>query len=415
MTVITDKKKIEELLTRRVSEVVVDESLRKKLSSGRKLRVKLGVDPTAPDLHLGHTVPLKKLREFQELGHQIVLIIGDYTAKVGDPSGKSKTRPMLTDKEVKANAETYMAQAGKVLDLKKIEVRWNSEWFSKMDFNGLLALAAQFTVARMIERDDFDKRLKEGADIHMHELLYPMMQAYDSIMVEADIEIGGTDQRFNILAGRDLQRKMAKPEQDCVFLGPILVGTDGTKKMSKSLGNYIGISEAPEEMYGKTMSIPDAALWDYYALTTDVPADDIEKMKRDCAAGKMNPRDAKAALAKELVTMYHSAKAADAAEEHFRSVFQKKEVPDDVKTIKIKVSDTVGVTDSVEMTVEGPSINVLVDAKLVASNGEARRVIAEGGIRVDGVVVKDVAFKVRLSKKETLIQKGKRHFVKVKI
>lgn len=407
MAVFTDQKMIDELLSRRVAEVVIEESLRKKLSSGKRLRVKLGVDPTAPDLHLGHAVPLKKLREFQELGHQVVLIIGDYTAKVGDPSGKSKTRPMLTDQEVKANAETYMAQAGKILDLKKIEVRWNSEWFSKMDFNGLLALAAQFTVARMIERDDFDKRLKEGADIHMHELLYPMMQAYDSIMVEADIEIGGTDQKFNILAGRDLQRKMGKPEQDCMFLGPILVGTDGTKKMSKSLGNYIGISEAPEEMYGKIMSIPDAALWDYYALATDVPSDEIEKKRDACAKGKMNPRDAKAALAREIVAMYHSAKAADAAEEHFRSVFQKKEVPEDVTELEISVGEDVSVTATL-------LVEVLVQAKLAASKSEARRVIAEGGVRVDGEVVKDIRATIKPTKKKpVLIQKGKRHFVKV--
>lgn len=401
MAVDTDKKKIEQLLTRRVAEVVVDESLRKKLASGKKLRIKLGVDPTAPDLHLGHTVPIKKLKEFQDLGHQVVYIIGDYTAKIGDPSGKSKTRPMLTDDDVKKNAKTYLDQAGKILDIKKVEVRWNSEWFSKMDFNALLELAAQFTVARMIERDDFDKRLKEGSDIHMHELLYPMMQAYDSIMVEADVEIGGTDQRFNILAGRDLQRKMNKPLQDCMFLGPILVGTDGVKKMSKSLGNYIGISEAPEEMYGKAMSIPDAALWDYYALATDVEGDEIEKMKRECAKGAMNPRDAKARLAREIVAMYHSAAAATDAEEKFRSLFQKKEVPDDVPVLALPAGDRT-------------LADLLVETKLAPSKSEARRLITQGGVKVDGKVIEDPQAKLDISKGEMLIQKGKRHFVKVK-
>lgn len=401
MAVITDKKKIDELLSRRVAEVVVDEVLRKKLLSGRKLRVKLGVDPTAPDLHLGHTVPLKKLREFQDLGHQVVLIIGDYTARVGDPSGKSKTRPMLTEEEVKANAETYLAQAGKVIDVKKAEIRWNGEWFSKMDFNGVLALAAQFTVARMIERDDFEKRLSAGADIHMHELLYPMMQAYDSIVVEADVEIGGTDQKFNILAGRDLQRKMGKPEQDCLFLGPTLVGTDGTKKMSKSLGNYIGISEKPEEMFGKAMSIPDAVLWDYFKLVTDLPTDEIEDLKRACAKGEMNPRDAKAKLAREIVTMYHSAKDAVAADEHFRSLFQKKEVPDDVAVITVPGG-------------ERQLAELLVEIKLAASKSEARRLISQGGVKLAGKVIEDPAANVTVGAKEQLIQKGKRHFVKVR-
>ncbi|HSD12383.1 MAG TPA: tyrosine--tRNA ligase, partial [Patescibacteria group bacterium] len=321
MTVSTDKKKIDQLLTRRVAEVVVASSLREKLASGRKLRVKLGVDPTAPDLHLGHTVPLKKLREFQEMGHQVVFIIGDYTSKIGDPTGKSKTRPMLTDEQVKANAKTYLDQVGKILDLKKTEVRWNSEWFTKMDFNDVVTLAAKFTVARMIERDDFANRLKEGSEVHMHELMYPMMQEYDSIMVEADIEIGSTDQKFNILAGRDLQRKMGRPEQDCMFLGPILVGTDGVEKMSKSLGNYIGVSDAPEQMFGKIMSIPDAALWDYWTLATDASSDEIAEMREACEKKKMNPRDAKVSLAKAIITMYHSAKDADAAEEHFTKVF----------------------------------------------------------------------------------------------
>lgn len=398
MAVITDKKKIDQLLSRRVAEAVVLDSLRKKLESGKKLRVKLGVDPTAPDLHLGHTVPLKKLREFQDLGHQVVLIIGDYTARVGDPTGKSKTRPMLSEDDVKKNAETYLAQAGKVLDIDKVEIRWNGEWFSKMDFNDLLKLAAQFTVARMIERDDFANRLDAGTDIHMHELLYPMMQAHDSIMVEADVEIGGTDQRFNILAGRDLQRKMGKPEQDCLFLGPILVGTDGAKKMSKSLGNYVGVAEAPNEMFGKVMSIPDSALWDWFALATDVAEEEIAMLRAACEGKTMNPRDAKVRLAKEIIGMYHSAKDADAAEEHFNATFRDKQVPDDVPTVAVDARTLV---------------EILVETGLCASKSDARRQIEQGGVKVAGETVKDLAAAVGVTAEPTLIQKGKRHFVNV--
>jgi tyrosyl-tRNA synthetase len=403
MKVSTDKKRIDEILSRRVMEVVVDGSLRKKLASGKKLRVKLGVDPTAPDLHLGHTVPIKKLKEFQDLGHQVVFIIGDYTSKIGDPTGRSKTRPMLTDAQVEENAATYLAQVGKILDLSKTEVRRNSEWFAAMDFNDVVRLAAQFTVARMIERDDFANRLKEGSEVHMHELLYPMMQAHDSVMVEADVEIGGTDQKFNILAGRDLQRKKGLPEQDCLFLGPILVGTDGVQKMSKSLGNYVGITDPPEEMFGKIMSVPDAAMWDYWTLATDAPLERIEKMRASCGKGEMNPRDAKAALAKELIAFYHSPGDADRAESHFVSVFKKKETPDDVEVVAVKGGLR-------------PIVELLIETGLIASNSksEARRVIEQGGVKVEGVVVSDPAAAFDVGKDTLLIQKGKRLFVRVK-
>ncbi len=398
MAVSTDKEKIAHLLTRNVEREAGD--LKKHLEIGKKLRVKFGADPTAPDLHLGHTVPLRKLREFQDLGHQVVFIIGDYTAKVGDPSGKSKTRPMLSDAEVKKNAKTYLAQVGRVLNLKKTEVRWNSEWFAKMRFNDILQLCGQFTVARMIEREDFRNRLKEGTDVHMHELLYPMMQAYDSIMIDADVEIGGTDQMFNILAGRDLQRKMGKREQDCLFMGPILVGTDGAKKMSKSLGNYVGIADAPDDMFGKIMSIPDTALREWFMLTTDLTTSDVEDLTAAFATGKMNPRDAKIRLAKEIIAMYHSRKAADAAEAQFKKVFQKKEVPDEIVQMLVA-------------TGTHALLDLLVETKLAASKGEARRVVAEGGVRVAGAVVKDIAAKVTIGKNATLIQKGKRYFVNV--
>jgi tyrosyl-tRNA synthetase len=400
MAVSTDKEKIEHLLKRRVVDCMVEESLRKKLLSGKKLRVKFGADPTKPDLHIGHAVPLKKLKEFQDLGHQVVFIVGDYTALVGDPSGKSKTRPMLSEHEVKENAKTYIEQVGRILDLKKLEIRPNSEWFSKMGFNDVIKLAAQFTVARTMERDDFNKRYKEGTDIHLHELLYPAMQAYDSIMVEADVEIGSSDQRFNILAGRDLQRKMGKPEQDCLFLGPILVGMDGAAKMSKSLGNYIGISEAPEEMLGKTMSIPDSVIWDWFNLVTDLPEEEIAGMRSDCEKGQMNPRDAKMRLAKEIVSQYHPAGAADRAEEHFNNLFRKKEVPDEIPEVRL----TAG---------ERTLVELLVEAKLTPSKGEARRLVEQGGIKVGGEVVCDISAKFAPTADGTLIQKGKRHFVKI--
>jgi tyrosyl-tRNA synthetase len=398
MAVSTEQQKIDHLLSRNVQREAGE--LRKHLESGKILRVKFGADPTAPDLHLGHTVPLRKLREFQDLGHKVVFIIGDYTAKVGDPSGKSKTRPMLTDEDVKKNAETYLAQAGKILDLSKTEIRWNGEWFSKMGFDEILKLAAQFTVARMIEREDFATRLAAQTDIHMHELLYPMMQAYDSVVIEADVEIGGTDQMFNILAGRDLQRKLGKKEQDCLFLGPILVGTDGVKKMSKSLGNYVGVSEAPEEMFGKIMSIPDAAMWDWFSLTTNCPQGEIDAMREACGRGEMNPRDAKVKLAKAVITEYHSADDAEAAEEHFKNVFQKKEVPDDIVEMKIARG-------------EQPLVEALVEIKLCSSKSDARRQIEQGGVKVNGEIIKDVDAQITIDIEPVLIQKGKRHFVNV--
>lgn len=401
MKVSTDKAKIELLLTRGVEDAIVEESLREKLMSGKQLRIKLGVDPTAPDLHLGHAIAIRKLKEFQDLGHQVVFIIGDYTAKVGDPSGRSKTRPMLSDREIKANAKTYMKQAGKILDVKKAEIRWNSSWFKRLRFDDILRLASDFTVARMIERDDFAKRLKEGSDIHMHELLYPMMQAYDSAEVMADVEIGGRDQKFNILAGRELQKKIGDAPQDILLLGPILVGTDGHMKMSKSFGNYIGITEPPEEMFGKIMSIPDDVMWDYFTLATDVTVGEIDGMKSACEKGEMNPRDAKVRLGREIVTMYHSARDAEAAEEYFETVFRKKDVPEDIRGVAVRG----GTRDLVD---------VMVEAGLSSSKSDARRVIEQGGVRVDNEVVQDTDVKMEVGDKPVLIQKGKRHFVNVR-
>jgi tyrosyl-tRNA synthetase len=398
----TDQTKIDQLLTRRVSEVIGAEELREKLVSGHQLRIKLGADPTAPDLHLGHAVALRKLREFQDLGHKIVLIVGDYTALVGDPAGKSKTRPMLSMEEIEANAQTYLNQVGKILDMSKCEIRRNGEWLGKMSMAEIIQLASKFTVARMIERDDFEKRLESGTDIHMHELLYPMMQAYDSVVIDADVEIGGTDQRFNNLAGRELQKKMGKIPQN-VMLCPLLVGLDGEKKMSKSLGNFIGISDEPNDMFGKTMSLPDAMLWNWFELVTDLDKEEVEKMRTACESGAMNPRDAKMRLGREIVTQYYDAEAAQKAEEHFISTFQKKEIPEDIVEVSI---------DAQEMLL----IDLLAHEKIAfaKSKSEARQLIEQGGVKVNDEVITDLTAMVKISHTPTLIQKGKRFFVKVK-
>ncbi|MEK7211622.1 MAG: tyrosine--tRNA ligase [Patescibacteria group bacterium] len=399
MKPITDELKINELLARGAEEVIIAADLRKKLASGEKLRVKFGADPTSPDLHLGHSVPLRKLRQFQDLGHRVVLIIGDYTAKVGDPSGKSKTRPMLSDKEIKQNAKTYLEQAGKILDIKKCEIVYNSGWFKKMNFGEIIQLAARFTVARMIERDDFSKRLKEGADIGMHELLYPIMQAYDSIQVRADVEIGGTDQKFNLLAGRDLQRKLGTVEQNILTV-PLLVGLDGDKKMSKSLGNYVGLSDIPHDMYGKIMSIPDPLIVSYFTLLTDLPTDELENINRQLKDEKTNPRDLKMRLAREIVKMYHGAEDASRAENDFKQVFQRREAPTEIP--KHKVSSP-----------SANLIDILLEVGFAESRGEARRLIEQGGVKVNEEVVKDIAVAVKISDRGTLLQKGKRSFVKL--
>jgi len=388
-------------MTRRVAEVIVEDSLRQRLEFGKPLRIKFGADPTKPDLHLGHVVALKKLREFQDLGHQVVFIIGDFTAQVGDPSGKSKTRPPLSAEDAKKNGETYLAQVGKVLDRDRLEIRWNSEWFGKMTMGEIIKLASRFTVARIIERDDFSKRLKEGSDIHAHELLYPMMQAYDSIMVDADIEIGATDQKFNILAGRDLQRRMSKPEQDVMLLGPILVGTDGKQKMSKSLDNYIAIAEPAAGMYGKVMSIPDSAIWDYFTLVTEVPEKEIAKMREDCAKKKMNPRDAKARLAREIVAEFHSEDAAKEAEQEFDQIFRQGGRPDEIPEHLVEEAEV-------------PLVEVLVNAGLCKSKTEARKVIEQGGVKVNDEIVTEVGATVAASESGAIVQKGKRHFMRVK-
>lgn len=375
------------LLERGVVEVIERNHLEKALESGKKLRIKYGADPTAPDLHLGHAAALRKLKEFQDLGHKIVFIIGDYTAQIGDPSGRSKARPMLSEKEVKANAKTYFQQVGKILDAKKIEIRYNGEWFRKMNLAVLIKLMAKFTVQRILERDDFSKRLRDGTEIYSHEILYPIMQAHDSVMVEADVELGGADQKFNMLAGRDLQRHLGLPEQDVITI-PLLIGTDGVKKMSKSLGNYIGITENPEVMFGKIMSIKDELIDQYFDLCTD--------KKRTIE----NPREAKLELARTIVAMYHGEKSAKEAEEEFIRVVSNKEAPTKVENFELKAKSL-------------PLVDLLVEAKLASSKSEARRLVEQGGVKINEEKQADPNQMVDL-KKEVLLRVGKRKFLKVK-
>jgi len=389
MKINTDDKKIEELLTRGVEEIIVRESLEKKLKSGKQLRVKFGIDPTGSDLHIGHAVPLRKLKQFQELGHKVILLIGDYTAMIGDPSGRDKTRPILNEKDVRQNMKTYIAQAAKVIDIKKVEVRYNSEWYGKPNFTHLLMdLTSRITVARVLERDDFQKRIKEGSDIQMQEMMYPLLQGYDSVALKADMELGGSDQKFNLLMGRKVQKRYDQPEQDIITV-PLLEGIDGEKKMSKSYGNYIALPDNPEDMFGKIMSIPDVLILKYFELATDVLMDEVKNIVAD-------PMNAKKRLAREIVAMYHSDEAAKKAEENFVKTFSKKETPDEIKEVAVKSKNI---------------LDVLVEVGFCSSKGEARRNILQGGVTVSGEVVKDFNFEVKTGE---IIKKGKRYFVKVK-
>src|SRR5918998_1205924 len=320
-------------------EIIREEDLRAKLlksgRTGRPLRVKLGADPTAPDLHLGHTVVIRKLRHFQELGHTAVFLIGDFTGLIGDPSGKSATRPQLTREEINANAETYKGQIFKLLDPDKTELRFNSEWMDALGSDGFIRLASHVTVRQILERDDFQKRISEERPVALHELLYPLTQAYDSVALRADVELGGTDQKFNLLLGRNLQREYDQ-EPQVALITPLLEGTDGVQKMSKSLGNYVGIDEPPQEMFGKLMSVSDALMWRYYELLTDLPVADIDRMRERAGSGEANPRDFKVALAKRVISDFHSPAAAAAAEDEFNRIFKRKEVPDEIETVEVE-------------------------------------------------------------------------------
>ncbi len=393
-----------DLIKRGIVELLPEEEMAKKIERSIKedkpLIIKQGFDPTAPDIHLGHTVGIRKLKHFQDLGHQVVVIIGDYTAMVGDPSGKNSTRPRLTHEQVMEHARTYQKQFFKILDKKKTIVRFNGEWFAQMNFVQIMELASKFTVARMLERDDFAKRYANQQPISIHEFFYPLMQGYDSVMIHADVEIGATEQKFNLVIGRDIQREYGQEPQVILTL-PVLEGLDGKQRMSKSIGNYIGIDEDPKEMYGKTMSIPDHLIYRYFELLTDVDRKTLNEIKTKLADPKTNPRDVKMDLAFTLVRMYHGREAAEYAASEFKKVFVKKDIPDEMPEVVLK-------QQSIRLD------DLLLASKTAASKSEARRLITGGGVSIDGEKITDPFYMVTL-KSDQVLKVGKRKFVKIKI
>jgi len=367
-----------EILKRSTVEIIREEELVERLREGKPLRVKCGYDPTAPDLHLGHTVSMQFLRRFQQLGHKVIFLVGDFTGMIGDPSGRNETRPPLTREQVLKNAETYKKQVFKILDAEQTEVRFNSEWMDSMSVPDFIRLAGTYTVARMLERDDFHNRYASGRSISVHEFLYPLIQGYDSVALEADVEIGGTDQKFNLLVGRDIQRQYGQRSQIVITL-PLLVGTDGVQKMSKSYGNYIGIDEPPSDMYGKIMSISDELMWDYYILLSELAPPQVDAMKKDVGAGRAHPMEIKEKLAFEIVERYHGADKAKAAVRHFEEQFKKRGVPEDIEEHPVEISG------------EPPKVvQVVVDAGMASSNSDARRKIKGGAVKIDGKAVSDI-------------------------
>ena len=393
-----------DLIKRGIVELLPEEEMVKKIERSIKenkpLIIKQGFDPTAPDIHLGHTVGIRKLKHFQDLGHQVVVIIGDYTAMVGDPSEKNTTRPRLTHEQVMEHAKTYQEQFFKILDSKKTIVRFNGEWFSKMNFAEIMELASKFTVARMLERDDFAKRYANQQPISIHEFFYPLMQGYDSVMIRADVEIGATEQKFNLVIGRDIQREYGQEPQVILTL-PVLEGLDGKQRMSKSIGNYIGIDEDPKEMYGKTMSIPDELIYRYFELVTDVDQKTLDEIKAKLKDPKTNPRDLKMQLAYTLVRMYHGKEAADYASAEFKKVFVKKDIPDEMPEMKFTQT---------QMRID----DLLLTTKTASSKSEARRLITGGGVSIDGQKITDPFFTVDL-KDGQILKVGKRKFVRIRL
>ena len=386
-----------ERIKRGCDELIVEEELARKLRTGRKLNIKLGLDPTAPDLHLGHTVVINKLRDFQELGHQVQFLIGDFTGMIGDPTGKNQTRPPLSREQILENARTYQAQMSKILDPSKTQVLFNSEWSDKLGAEGMIRLAARYTVARLLERDDFARRFRGQQPIAVHELLYPLMQGYDSVAMKSDVELGGTDQKFNLLVGRELQRDCGQ-EPQCILTMPLLEGTDGVEKMSKSLGNYIGITEPAAEMFGKLMRISDELMWRYIDLLSFAPRSTTESWKKEVASGR-NPREIKVEFAKEIVARFHSAAAARKSEEDFDAMFRDREMPQEMP----------------EKTVSETAIlKVLKQAELVPSTNEATRLIEQGGVKLNGEKVSDKNLTLRRGE-TVVIQVGKRKFARVRI
>ncbi|OAS86859.1 tyrosine--tRNA ligase [Metabacillus litoralis] len=386
-------------------EIIPTEELENKIAKSilenKPLKIKLGLDPSAPDVHLGHTVVLNKIRQFQENGHIIQLIIGDFTGKIGDPTGKSVARKQLTDEEVKHNAKTYFEQFAKVIDMEKVELHYNSKWLSKLNFEDVIQLAGKITVARLLERDDFEERIAFGKPISLHEFFYPLMQGYDSVVLECDIELGGTDQHFNILMGRHFQEKFGK-EKQIALLMPLLEGLDGVEKMSKSKKNYIGIDESPQEMYGKAMSIPDELMNKYFELITDLTPEQIQAIKVQIKTGELHPRDAKMLLGKTIVRMYHGLEEAEKAEHHFISVFQKGSIPKEIPVIEWQGEMKISI------------IELLVSLQMFSSKSEARRMIENRGIKINGNTVEDTKLQITIIDC-LIVQVGKRKFVKIKL
>lgn len=381
-------------------ESELEQKLARAKATGTKLRCKLGLDPTAPDIHVGHTVVLNKLRQLQDLGHTVIFLIGDFTAAIGDPTGRNTTRPPLSPEQIKVNAETYLEQAAHVIDIEKAEVRWNSEWCNQLGATGLIQLASRYTVARLLERDDFAKRFAEQLPIAVHELIYPLMQGYDSVALHADLELGGSDQRFNLLVGRELQRQYGQ-EPQCILTMPLLVGLDGVNKMSKSKHNYIGITESADEMFGKVMSISDTLMWDWYNLLSLKSNAAIAELKSECENGR-NPRDAKVLLAKEIVARFHDDKAADAAEAEFNNRFRAGAVPSDIPEVNVAAPDgEIGIA------------RLIKEAGLCPSTGEANRNIDQGGVRLEGERISDRGLKVKPG--TYTLQVGKRRWAKVTV
>ena len=389
------------LIKRGTDEILTESDLKKKLESGKQLIIKAGFDPTAPDLHLGHTVLLNKLRHFQDLGHKVIFLIGDFTGQIGDPSGKNKTRPTLSAEDLIANAKTYEKQVFKVLKKELTEVKFNSEWCNKLGADGLISLASKYNVARMLERDDFNKRYNSNQSIAVHEFLYPLVQGYDSVALEADVECGGTDQKFNLLVGRELQRSYDQ-EPQVVLTVPILEGLDGTNKMSKSLNNYIGIDETPNDMFGKIMSISDELMWKWFELLSFISEKEIKTLRKEVEAGK-NPRDVKFILAEELVDRFHEAGDGNKCKEAFLERFQKGQMPDDIPAITLEI-------DSPSI----PLVNLLKNTALTSSTSEASRLIKQGGVKIDSIKVDDPKLEIQKGS-EAIYQVGKRKFLKIKI
>jgi tyrosyl-tRNA synthetase len=394
-----------EIFKRGADELLVEAEVAAKLkraqSTHEPLRIKLGLDPTAPDIHIGHTVVLNKMRQMQDLGHQVIFLIGDFTSMIGDPSGRNATRPPLTHEQIVANAQTYHAQASKVLDPSKTEIRYNSEWSEPLGAAGMIKLAARYTVARMLERDDFSKRFRGNQPIAVHEFLYPLLQGYDSVALQSDIELGGTDQKFNLLVGRELQKSYGQ-EPQCILTMPLLIGLDGVEKMSKSKGNYVGITDAPAEMFGKLMSISDDLMWRYFELLSFRPMTEIDALRRACAEGR-NPREAKVMLAKEIVARFHSAADADAALAAFESRFKDGAVPDEMPEVTLATAGA-GM----------PIAQLAKQVGIVESTSEALRLIAQRGLKVDGDVVGDKGLVIQAGT-VVVVQAGKRKFARVTV